>query len=143
MDPKQNTPADPIGSGIAEDHALLQQALQHLREAIDIDDTVRTLEDLRALLERHFLEEEAPDGLAANIGDSAPQLVARLQDLLSQHSAFLETIASILQRAEAIKQSTADLRATVAHLIHDLDEHEKGETKLLVDSVYNDIGPSD
>ena len=119
MDSNRGRPNAQSASEIAEDHALLQQTLKRLRDAKDINTTVRTLDDLRTLLERHFVEEEAPDGLAANVGDSAPQLVATLNDLMEEHPVFLQTIGTIRAQAEAINKSTADLQTAVGQLIHD------------------------
>ncbi len=131
------------GSEIAREHAMLRKTLQQLSGAAGPKAIADTLRELDVLLRDHFKNEESAGGLAATISPSAPQLISRVDALNAQHAIFLRTVQSLLRESQAVQDAQQNLVQNVQHLIHDLEEHEQAETKLLMDSVYTDIGPSD
>lgn len=106
---------------------------------------VQVLTELRAKLQAHFAEEEAPEYMSEAV-TAAPRLTTRANELLQQHSQLLATLDRVI--ADVASQGLTgdqlvDEREVLRTLICDLRRHEQDEDDLLLDAFDDDIGSGD
>ena len=139
----QPTRSDPLAK-IAEEHRMLQKTLDRVESTFDLERLTAMLAELHGQLERHFTEEEAPEGLALTIEQAAPQNLRHLDHLFEEHRQMLQTTAEIQVRAQTLLEGPkAAILNDVKQLAEKLRNHEATETNLLTDSVLSDIGSGD
>ncbi|MBI2202431.1 MAG: hemerythrin domain-containing protein [Candidatus Rokubacteria bacterium] len=129
---------------ILEDHRRIRSLLERIDETRDLADLLRRLSELRPMLARHFIDEEAPDGFYDNLRTTAPRHMMKIVALQHQHSDFLENIPALLARAQAcLDGPVAAVLKDVHALVTRLREHERREDDLLFDTIYTDLGQGD
>jgi hypothetical protein len=128
-------------SQIAAQHRSLRETLGRIASTGELAQLVRLLEDLRAQLEPHFAEEEAPDGLAEAVGAAAPQHLRHLDRLMAEHRVLLVAVDGLITRGQALlSDAVGAYLGEVRALSRRLREHEEQETALLSEAVHADIG---
>ena len=129
---------------IADEPRMLQETLERVEGANDLESLISLLTDLHPQLEQHFAVEEAPEGLPLTIEQAAPQNLRHLEHLFAEHRQMLQTTADIRARAQSLLEGPqAAILNEVKQLAKKLRNHEATETALLTDSVLSDIGSGD
>ena len=106
-----------------------------------------SLAELRQALDEHILEVEGPDGLLAEIMESAPRLASEVEILRREHSQLI----SALDRAKGISRDLAVdrahdplcLRRAVTTVLGRLALHRQRGSDLVFEAYSVDIGTAD
>lgn len=132
----------PTVNTIVEEHTDLRAILSELRDAADPAGILEILDQLETLLQDHFVREEGPGGLAAVVDESASYKLRSLELLFAEHKQILAALRRCLANAKAcVKEDPlAALQSEVCKLCDTIAWHERRETRLLQDSLYEDIG---
>lgn len=128
---------------IDDEHKVLGAALARLEETADPARLLPQLEDLRRKLSRHFVSEEANDGLPKIVGPSAPQFIAPLERLFTEHEEFLADLDRLTSDTRALLAKSEEIHSGIADFAGRLRDHEARESELLRDAVYTDFGSGD
>lgn len=100
------------------------------------------VEQFVATVQHHVEDAEAPDGLLAQILDTAAWYASRVERLRSEHDELLADAGDLLDRA-----GTADdvrpLLAVARQLSRRVAEHRRRGTTLLVDATMLDLAAGD
>ena len=137
----RRTAAEAARHEIEEEHRLLRDAVYKLRHTRDLRALVPQLEDLHALLLRHFAREEAADGLHAAVERTAPHKVNRVEELFREHRELLAEVAALRAAArEYLEGPLATVLAGIREVAGKLHQHEVAETDLFAEAVNEDLG---
>lgn len=143
---------------VAEQAAIEQQALQHIKQALRVaigwrstaDNIERKLSSVRFMaqsLERHMerlmsLEEEG--GYMQGAVEEKPHLTDRASTLRGDHERFRVMLREIMQRLkEAAAQAEPPVDeccAALSELLARIDLHERTEQALLQETLYDEGG---
>ena len=119
--------------------AELESALSGAASGEGWRDAVRTsTAGLRAAIDAHVSEVEAPDGLLAEIVDDAPRLSNEVELIKREHARMLvdtDVILSDLDEAEP-----RDIRARAMDLLRDIVAHRQRGSDLVWEAYDTDIG---
>ena len=119
--------------------AELESALSMAASGEGWRDAVRSgMAGLRAAIDAHVSEVEAPDGLLAEIVDDAPRLSNQVELIKREHARLLvdtDVILSDLDDAEP-----GDIRARAMDLLRDIVAHRQRGSDLVWDAYDTDIG---
>lgn len=132
--------------GVSQRRESLYEAIRRLEEAVarpsGLADWRIEIESALAYvewaLEAHASEVEAEDGLFAQVIEHAPQLIADIDSLKSEHSELLAACHTALSMAADWAPST--LRRRVNVLLGRLAIHRQYGAELLFDAYSTDIG---
>jgi len=126
---------------IAEEHERLRVLLDRLNASDDLREILPRLIELKDLLAVHFAHEEAPDGMHALIGDTAPRLLTRVDRLMKEHEGFLRSAIELTSRTRScLDETVAGIRTDIRKLSAELSDHDRAETEILNDALLTDIG---
>lgn len=129
------------GARIAEEHRALGATVRRLETTGDLQLLLPLLGELRAQLEAHFASEEGEGGLEEAIGTDAPHLLSSLQQIFTDHRAFLAHLDDLSAKTRVcLDGPVAEILGGAARLARDLRAHEERETELLSESLYTDFG---
>lgn len=122
-----------------DEHRRLDEVMRHVGHAHGLGELVRSLKDLRALIEPHFVFEEAPGGFFEMVRDRAALHLGRVEQLRQEHAALLRDIDRIGERARAcLAGPVAEVLTAAAELARRLERHEAQERELLIDAMNTD-----
>lgn len=128
---------------IEQEHDSIKEILERLEAATDPLRLLSLLDELRASLVKHFVREEAPEGLYEIIANMSPTMVASLQNVLAEHQEILGRLDRLRVRTlDCLKGPIAAVLSDAAELSSSLRTHEERETKLFTDAVFSDLGRS-
>jgi hypothetical protein len=105
-------------------------------------DVGRDLQVLSDALERHIAETEAPDGLLAEIVQSAPRLAPRVNKTKADHEALRGELAETCASAAA-GVDVATLRDRVVDVLVHLVRHRQLGSDLVYEAYMVDIDAAD
>lgn len=126
---------------ILEEHRRVQHLVRRIGEAPDLLELLRRLEEFRTAIVPHFAEEEAPGGFFDVVRSRAARHLDRLHRLEADHGAILGELDGLAERARAcLAGPVAEVLRQAAALTRRLAEHEARETRILVDTLYVDVG---
>jgi hypothetical protein len=126
---------------VLEEHRRIEQLARRVGDAPDIAELLRRLEEFRATIVPHFDQEEAPGGFFDLIRSRAARHLDRVRALEAEHGALLGEIDRIADQARAcLAGPIAEILRQAGSLARGLSAHEARETRLLVDTLYIDIG---
>jgi hemerythrin len=129
---------------ILDDHVEIATLLEASVNATQASEIVANMTRLRALLGRHFAEEESElGGLHESNQVRAPRHANSIASLKIEHRDMLEKVREILEGAEKPGSDVAKLCALSKELQSLFVSHEARETEIFVDSVWTDIGTKD
>jgi hypothetical protein len=99
------------------------------------------LAELRQALDEHIVEVEGPDGLLAEIMESAPRLASKVEILRQEHG----QLVTALTRAQEISRAydPLRLRRAVTRLLGRLTLHRQRGSDLVFEAFNVDIGVAD
>jgi hemerythrin len=128
---------------IDEEHRQLGELLRALTHTHDLARTAALLDELQALLVRHFAGEEGDDGLHQVVGEGASHRLTNLHQLFEEHRQLLARLEAV--RAEAAAALAGPVRRVnegITWLAETLRRHEKQEEALFGEAFYTDLGRS-
>lgn len=131
---------------VDEDHRQLIPMITELEQSRDPEDIRRRLETLRPWLERHFEEEEQPNGMFESIERVDPRHSQDLKSLVHEHHAMIEQVGQLAELAKATEAGQPlhqQLINSVRDFVHLVREHEIVENQLLVEAFYHEEGGGD
>lgn len=101
------------------------------------------LHRLLTRLDNHFRREEA--GFYRIIAEERPTRARLLEELKGEHRGFLDELRAVMDRALRPPEDTlhGDVQDVLVRWLSRLQEHERRETDLLVESVVRDMGALD
>lgn len=121
-------------------HEKLMRDLQQLEDGVraesGIAELAAGLSRVQGDVAAHF-ESEEQGGYMSDVIDRAPQVNARVQKLLAEHTRLLRSLEQLIAASRAGSAGTiAPLRQRTAHWIAAVREHEAAENRL-VQKVYS------
>jgi hypothetical protein len=126
------------------EHRRLRDLTRQIESSRDLPELLQRLEELRARLGPHFLEEEEADGFYDTIRRIGPRQLALVDDLQREHLVFLAAVAALAEEARAcLAGPVAAVLAGARVLARRVREHEASENTLLLDTMYVDLGHGD
>lgn len=129
---------------IVEEHRRILDMTQRIKNAPDLVELLQRFQEFRLLLKHHFEGEEAPDGFYDFVRSTAPEHLARLDQLEKEHQTLLSEIDRLADRARAcLKGPVAEILKQAGDLGGRVHEHEASENRLLLDAIYTDDGQGD
>jgi hypothetical protein len=97
------------------------------------------LAEVHAALEQHAGSAEAPHGVFAEISETQPAVLQRVEQLRREHADLLQQIQSLQRRfapgGEAGLPQVADVRQEAARLLGALRQHQALEADLILESL--------
>jgi len=129
---------------VAEVEGILDR--QPDREGAWLGELRGKLPELRRTLSAHFAgEEQGP--LFRQLPIQAPQLSGRLQRLEDEHQGILDSVDTLLERADALNDpeifQLRELNAQVQLLVATIRRHEAEENELVMQANWDEIGTGD
>ncbi|MGM0576708.1 MAG: hemerythrin domain-containing protein [Myxococcota bacterium] len=119
---------------IQAQHDELQGWLDRLGTAEDGHALTVLLDRLIPWMENHFAREEGPNGLVSMAEAGSPRHYELARTVVGEHG-------DLLRAAQALRDDPR--RPEVARFVQRLRDHERRESELLVDMVYEDLGTGD
>jgi hypothetical protein len=129
---------------ILAEHRTIREFLQQIENSSGLVELLGLLKDLRAVLELHFMSEEAPDGFFDSIREMSSRQLATLDRLEKEHGALLAEVDGVSERARAcLAGAVAAILTEARALARRLRAHETAEETVLIDTMYTDLGQGD
>ena len=126
---------------ILDDHREIGELLAQCTTATKASQVLENMQKLRALLGRHFAEEEGQlGGLHDSIHTRAPRFENSLQGLIEEHRQLLESVNELIDQAGKSADDDPKLREMSKSLQARFAAHEARETEIFVESLWTDIG---
>jgi len=126
---------------VLEQHHRIQQMARQVGDAPDLAELLRRLEEFRTTIVPHFAGEEAPGGFFDLIRGRAARHLDRVQQLETEHGTLLREVDRLADRARAcLAGPVAEILRQAGALARGLTDHEARENRLLVDTLYIDVG---
>lgn len=129
---------------VLDDHRRIRDATRHMETARDLADLFGHLREFRALLESHFMSEEAAGGLYDNMRALGAEDPGKIEQLRQEHGELLGEIDGLSRRVQAcLDGPVAEVLRKAGELARRLRHHETRENALLMDAAYTDLGHSE
>jgi hypothetical protein len=125
------------------EHRRIRELTTLVRATSDLAGLLNRLAELRALLERHFVSEEAPDGFFEAMRLVAPRNIGPIGRLRREHAGFLADMDGLVAKAKSCLQKKGEVLREARELTSRLWDHEGREDSLLIDTMYTDLGQGD
>ncbi len=122
------------------DHVELLRMVKELTREERPEALAAAADALFEHLVAHFREEEGEFGIFKQVERARPEFEPRLAGLKAQHRELLGLVQHLGQLASTDGGSTEDTIAARDLLLAKLRSHEATETRLVTDSVYQDLG---
>jgi hypothetical protein len=132
-----------VVEGVVSDHRRIREVTTLLLATSDLGGLLKLLAELRGLLERHFVAEEAPDGFYDTMRLAAPRNTGKIDRLKREHSALMTDLERLMAKAKLCLEGKGEVLREASDLTRRLRDHECQEDNLLVDTVYSDLGQGD
>lgn len=100
------------------------------------------LDQLLTTLREHIAQADAPDGLLADIIETAPWFAPRAEQLRSEHGELLERAQQLIDEAAA-NEDAASVLESARELSQRISEHRHEGTALLLDAYMLDVPAAD
>ncbi len=134
----------PVADAILEEHRRIREMAERIEASRDLHQLLDGLTEFRALLEQHFLTEEAPDGFYDSVRMAAPRNLMKIDKLKAEHETFLANLDRVRHRIRAcLDGPLAEIFRDAGALAQALRDHEGREDALLIDIIYTDLGQGD
>jgi hypothetical protein len=106
------------------------------------------LSSLRATLEEHVTQTEAPDGIFDQVRDRAPRLCNQIDRLVDEHVTIVADTERLIDRldhapAERTAEETASIREQALELIAAIMRHRQQGADLFYEAYNVDVGGPD
>ena len=116
---------------LAEEHRGLVDLVARIRAHREVIGLAPMIEDLHALLIRHFSREQFPGGLYERMGAYGSRYHAELKVLVEEHCTILSSVRGILERIRGTSRADeAVLLGDVRDVLDRLGDHERREHTL-------------
>ncbi len=116
---------------LADEHESIMQLLDRIQQHGTVLHLVPLLEELHAVLIKHFAHEQFPGGLYESLGAYGPEYHDDLRVLVNEHCWILSSVRGVLERARLANEDNAeDILRDVASIVQSLHEHERKEHQL-------------
>jgi hypothetical protein len=99
------------------------------------------LAELSQALVHHMLAVEAPDGILAEIVETAPRLANSVQVMRDDHGRLAARIEKLM--TEAATAPVAEFRVDATDLVHEMMLHRQRGSDLVYEAFTRDIGGID
>ncbi|NIM27471.1 MAG: hypothetical protein GTO67_02765 [Gammaproteobacteria bacterium] len=120
-----------VYSELAEEHRELMSLVERIRAHGEVVGLGPLLEQLHALLIRHFSHEQFPGGLYDCMGAHDARYHDELKTLIEEHCTILSSVRGLLELTRIGRESdVATLLDEVSQVLQRLDEHEHREHAL-------------
>lgn len=134
-------PATGVEEQILAEHRKIRELGQRIDHSRSLVDLLELLKEFRALLELHFVSEEAPEGFFDAMRDTASRPLTKVDQLEKEHWALLAELDRVSGGARACLAGPVAAVLTEARaLVRRIRTHEAAEDALLVDTLYTDLG---
>ncbi len=129
------------GERLIRDHVELRAQLDRLCSLKDAPSIRTELRSLSRALAEHFAREEQ-GGYLAFVIERSPWLAVRVQILGSQHAEIRAALAGLIEVASDPDRS-ADLADGMRRFMERMHAHERAETEIIQECLYDDLAGSD
>lgn len=137
-------PGSGMSDQIGEEHQEIHAMTREIQAARTLPDLLRKLETFQAAVRVHFSHEEAPGGFFEFIRSRSSWNYGGVHALEQEHREFLVSVAALEAKVrEFLAGPFASLMAEAARLTEQLHRHEAEESRLLTETLYTDVGPTD
>ena len=123
-----------------EAHRTIGVQIEELASSPDMETTARRLASFAEVLEAHFADEEAPDGLFDVLRFKRPEMHRRLKFLQEDHRRMMQALEVLRAAAGDDGWSFSRMQREVASFLYQLRRHERAEGRLIADVYYLDEG---
>jgi HAMP domain-containing protein len=106
-----------------------------------VDAVCERLAELSQALVHHMLAVEAPDGILAEIVETAPRLANSVQVMRDDHGRLAARIEKLM--TEAATAPVAEFRVDATDLVHEMMLHRQRGSDLVYEAFTRDIGGID
>ena len=135
----------PQATGVEEqilaEHRKIRELVQRIENSRSPVELVELLQEFRALLELHFMSEEAPEGFFDAMRNTASRPLTKVDQLEKEHWALLAELDRVSEGARVCLAGPVAAVLTEARaLARRIRTHEAAENALLLDTVYTDLG---
>jgi hypothetical protein len=132
------------GQQVLSEHRQIRELAGKMEVAADLNQLLVRLAEFRALVSRHFVTEEAVDGLYDLLRETSPRQLGRIALLEKEHQALLAEIDRIAESArQCLAGPIAEVFTAVRTLTRHVRKHEAAEDSVLMDAMYTDLGQGD
>jgi len=130
-----------LGQRIIRDHVELRAQLDRVRSLKDGLSIQNELRSLSKALAEHFAREEE-GGYLAFVIERSPWLAVRVQILGSQHAEIRATLVGLIEVASD-PDRFAHLTEGLQRFFDRLHAHERAETEIIQECLYEDLAGAD
>lgn len=129
---------------VLAEHRKIRESLERIENSHGLVDLLNLLKEFRALLELHFMTEEAPEGFFDAVREMSSRQLATLAQLEKEHGTLLADVDGVSERARAcLAGPVAAILTEARALAQRLRAHETAEEAMLLDTMYTDLGQGD
>jgi hypothetical protein len=132
-----------VAEGILTDHRHIRDVAKVIESTGDLSVLLKRLAEFRAVLEQHFVVEEAQDGFYETLRITAPRHIGKIDKMKREHGVFLADLDRVLERVKVCLAAKGEILREAQALTRRLWDHETREDSLLLDSIYTDLGQGD
>jgi iron-sulfur cluster repair protein YtfE (RIC family) len=134
-------PATGVEEQILAEHRKIRELGQRIENSRSLVELLELLKEFRALLELHFMSEEAPEGFFDAMRNTASRPLTKVDQLEKEHWALLAGLDRVSEGARVCLAGPVAAVLTEARaLARRIRTHEAAENALLLDTVYTDLG---
>jgi hypothetical protein len=134
-------PATGVEEQIFAEHRKIRELGHRIENSRSLVELLDLLKEFRALLELHFLSEEAPDGFFDALRNTASRPLTKVDQLEKEHCALLAELDRVSEGARVCLAGPVAAVLTEARaLARRIRTHEASEDALLLDTMYTDPG---
>ncbi len=143
--PRHNTSPEEIAAQerFRHDHVTLLRLVKELTAEDRPEALAAASETLSETLVAHFREAEGEFGIFKQVERARPEFEPRIAGLKAQHRELLGMVQYLGKLASAEDGSIEATLEARDRLLAKLRSHEATETRLVTDSVYQDLGVGD
>ena len=126
-----NTSFQHVYNELAGEHRVLMSLIERIRNHRRVFGLAPLLDELHALIIRHFSHEQFPGGLYEQMGAHGSSYHEELRALIEDHCTILSSVRGLLERTRVAGERDAEtLLGEVAEVLDSLNEHERREHAL-------------
>jgi iron-sulfur cluster repair protein YtfE (RIC family) len=140
-DAGDKAPATGLEEQILAEHRTIRELGQRIENSRSLVELLELLKEFRALLELHFMNEEAPEGFFDAMRNTGSRPLTKVDQLEKEHWALLADLDRVSESARVCLAGPVAAVLTEARaLTRRVRTHEAAENALLLDTVYTDLG---
>ncbi len=128
---------------LEEAHNKIVRCVADLESAPSRETTLACVDRLLEILPEHFtVDEEGPDGIFEEIRAIQPSLDTPLKSLQQEHQEIIKTLEALQERLREADRDFEPLREQRAACVRKIHDHERRESRLVMDTYFLDDGGS-